>query len=155
MDRQTSSGMNRLRALLEWWGLSGYGDRNSFAAQFVRLQNFVAETQKAYLDATGRHMDAIFASNDRLARTAYDLLSGGKQFELSQAQAQIVSAILDSAAQHARTWMEFHRQVQEIYSATARPQADKADAASGSATTRVKDEQRADQSAAEKLVDAA
>lgn len=156
MDDQIFFGMNRLRALLGWWGLSGYEDRGGgVAQQFIRLQNFVAEVQNAYLDATGRHMDAILASNDRLVRSAYNLLNGAKQSELSAAQAQIVSIVLEAAAQHARTWAEFQQQVQEIYSASARAPAGKTDDALRPATTQVKDKQRSGQSASEKLVDAA
>ena len=154
MDDQISSGMNRLQALLGWWGLSGYENRSSIPEQFIRLQNFIAEVQKASLNATGRHMNAIFASNDRLVRSAYDLLNGGKQSELSAVHAQIVSIILETAAQHVRNWAEFQHQVQEIYAASTRPSTNTAPGASGSTTTQVKDK-RSSQPAAEKLVDAA
>jgi hypothetical protein len=155
MDDQVYSGLNRLRALLGWWGLSGYEDHSRVAQEFMQLQNFVTEIQKAYLDATGRHMDAVFASNNRLVQSACHLSNDGKRSELSAAQAQIVSIVLEAAAQHARAWAEFQHQVQEIYSALARPPAENGENAPSPTTMQVKDKQRTGQQAGEKIVDAA
>ena len=155
MGDQISSGTDRLRALLSWWGISGYEDRSGISQQFARLQTFVAEVQNAYLDATSRHLDAIFASNDRLARSAYDLLNNGRRSELSMPQAQIVEIVLESAARHARAWAEFQCQVQEIYSALASPSAAKTESTPASTTTPAGERQPPSQSADKKLVNAA
>jgi hypothetical protein len=154
MDEQIFSGMNRLGALLRWWGLSAYENRGGLSEQFVQLQNFVAEVQKASLDAASRHMEAIFDTNERLARSAYDLLNGGKQSELSPAHTQIVSIVLEAAAQHARTWAEFQRKLQEIHAASTRVPADKAVGEPGSAAQQVKSK-RSGPPTDEKLIDAA
>lgn len=125
MDDQISAGMKRLNALLCWWGMGSAPDMDDFARQFDRLQNFVSDVQKAYLDAASRHTDAMLDSNDRLARSAQGLLKGREQADLLAAQAEIVDIVLEAAALHARTWAELQREVQESYRALSARSTDK------------------------------
>lgn len=155
MDDQISAGMKRLNALLGWWGMGSAPDMDAIARQFNRLQNFVSDVQKIYLDAASHHTDAVLDSNDRLARSAQGLLKGRKQADLLAAQAEIVDIVLEAASLHARTWAELQHEVQESYRALLVRSADEvSDQRKSVATPPAKDSKPSTARASEHLVNA-
>jgi len=115
MEEQSSPGMDRLKALLAWWGMSRDEDQVGLSRQFDQFYTFVSEVQKAYLDATSRHLEAISATNDRLARSSHGLLRSQTQTYFVASQAEIVAAVVEQAARHADAWAAFQKKVQDVY----------------------------------------
>lgn len=113
MDDQTLAGINRINGLLAWRGMPGVEDTDSMSNQFNRFQSFVALVQKAYLEAASRHMEAIFATNDRLAQAALALLQGQLPADLTAAQREIVTVVSEAARAHAETWAELRQKVED------------------------------------------
>jgi len=111
MDDQISAGIKRLNSLLTWWQWPSVEDKDSMSNQINRFQTLLAELQEAYLEAAQRHMDAILATNDKLARAAQGLLKGQKPEDAMAAQAAIVTIVIEAASEHAETWADLQRKV--------------------------------------------
>lgn len=153
MDDPTSVGTDRLKSLLTWWGMPAIEDKDSVSSQLNRFQTFVSDVQKAYFDAASRQMEAMFAANDRLARSAQGLLHGQKPADLLSTQAEITTVVLDVASLNAGTWAEFQQKVQDSIAALSRETAEKVSAEPQPKAAQEKPERSATR-ASEKLVDA-
>jgi len=73
-DDALTAGVERLNGLLGWWGVPIANGNGMINSQMKRLQQFAADLQKTCSDAYSGEMDALFSSNDRLARSFQDRL---------------------------------------------------------------------------------
>lgn len=115
MNSRPSAGVERLTGLLQWWGMTGA------APEFERIVKVIGEAQQAYIVAAQRHMESVFAANDRirnLARAAFDLQ---KPPEFLRAQMEIVEALTQTSAAYASTWTQLSTDIQRLCRELAMP----------------------------------
>jgi hypothetical protein len=154
MDDKTFAGIDRLTGLLAWWGMAGAEGKKSMPRQLNRLDTFVSDIQKAWLDAANRQVSASLTANEELALSAQAILRNRTQAEFLASQTEIATTISKAASIYAATWAEFQHRIQDC--CTAILQAPAADIAvkAEPANTPPRSGQISAKRATDKLVDA-
>jgi hypothetical protein len=119
-----TTGVERLNALLAWWGVPSAAVNGEIDAQTKRFQQFVADLQKTCGEAYSGQMDALLTNNDRLMRAFQGLLSSRRPQEVVAAESDILSTFLEGASLHAKKWGEVTQKLQDCYAAMARAAAE-------------------------------
>lgn len=123
-DDALTAGVERLTGLLGWWGVPIASGNGMIDIQMKRLQQFAADLQKTYSDAYRSEMDALFSSNDRLARSFQDLFHSRQPQEVMAAESDIFATLLEDASLHVKRWTELTQKLQECCAAMARDAAE-------------------------------
>ena len=118
-----TEGMERLTALLGWWGAGTVGG-TAIEEQMKRLHQFAAELQTASAAAYSGQMDAMLATNDRLARSFEDLVRSRRPQEVLAAESEIFATFLEAASQNSKRWAELTQTLQDCSAAIARKAAE-------------------------------
>src|SRR3974390_658981 len=113
MKEGNSPGLDRLQALLAWWGLSA-ADRSNDVPPLAAAAAAIATLQSGYCDAFSRNLDAMFTAHDRLSSAAAALWRAKTMAELSQVQDGIFNALAEAAATHSASWSEFQSLLIEV-----------------------------------------
>ncbi len=92
--------------------------------QMKRLQQFAADLQKTCSDAYSGEMEALFSSNDRLARSFQDLFQQPAAARGDGRKSDILATLLEGASLHAKRWAELTQKLQECCAAMARDAAE-------------------------------
>ena len=123
-DDALTAGVERLNAMLGWWGVPIAGGNGMMEGQMKRLQQFASDVQKMCSDAYSGQMGALFSSNDRLVRSFQDLLRSQRPQEVLAAESEIFATFLEGASQQATRWAELTQKLQECCAAMARDAAE-------------------------------
>jgi len=108
MNDGMSTGLDRLKGLLSWWGFPA-NDFSNDIPPLAAISDAIAKLQRGYFDTFSRNMDAMFAVNDRVSRAAKDLFYAKTMADLSLVQDEIFNALSEAASSHSNTWNEFRR----------------------------------------------
>jgi hypothetical protein len=119
-DDPLTAGVERLNALLGWWGVPIASGNGVIDGQMKRLQQFASDLQKTCGDAYSGQMDALLTSNDRLARSFQDLLRSRRPQEVVTAELDILATFLEGASLNAKRWADLTERLQECCAAMAR-----------------------------------
>lgn len=117
-------GVERLNALLVWWGVPTAECHGTIDGQMKRLQESASDLLKTCGDAYGDQLDDLFTSNDRLVRSFQELLRSRRPQEVLAAESEIFATFLEGASRHAKRWAELSQKLQEFSTAIAREAAD-------------------------------
>jgi hypothetical protein len=123
-DDALTAGVERLNALLGWWGVPIASGTEMTDSQMKRLQRFASDLQRAYGDAYSSQVAALFSSNERLVRSFQDLLRSRRPQEVLAAESEILATFLEGASLHAKRWAELTQKLQECSAALAREAAE-------------------------------
>ncbi|MBA3516916.1 MAG: hypothetical protein H0T75_04580 [Rhizobiales bacterium] len=123
-DDGLTAGVQRLNALLGWWGVPMAGGNGTIDRRMKRFQQFASDLQSACGDAYGGQMDVLCASNDRIARSFQDLLRSRQPQEAMAAELGILATFLESASRQARGWAELTEKLQTCCVAVAQDAAE-------------------------------
>lgn len=118
-DSGITMGLDQLNAMLAWWGIPNMSGSTTIEGQLKRLQTFASDLQKVYAEASGREMEALFLTNERIARAVQGLFQCRKPEEVAVAQSTILATVLDAASLQTRTWADAARKVQDCCAALA------------------------------------
>lgn len=118
MDSNASAAVDRLRGLLNWWGATGNAGATTVAPDLFRFANSVTAIQKAYLGAVEKHLDTVFATNDRIARAARGLAGSSDPNALLAAQNELMTAVVEAAADYAANWGDLYQSIQALTTPT-------------------------------------
>ena len=110
MDTQTPAPLDRLNALLSWWGFATSGDTGAFPP-LATASDLVAKLQHAYFDAMTRNMNTAFAASNDVSRAAQALLHVKAAGDISQIQQGIVQILAVATAAQNKSWSEFQQQL--------------------------------------------
>jgi hypothetical protein len=113
-------GLDRLNALLSWWGISNDTGNENIEVQMKRFQVFASDLQKAYGDAYCLQMEALFTANERLGRSFQEFLHCRQPQEVIAAESSILATILERASLQAKPWIDLTEKVQDCCAALAR-----------------------------------
>jgi hypothetical protein len=121
-----ASGLDRLNALLAWWGMPTDDESGTIDAQAKRLQLFTANLQRAYGDACSRQMETQFKANERLSRSLQDFLRCRKSQEVAALQSDLLATLLEGASRQATIWIDLTLMVHDCCARLTRPGATEA-----------------------------
>jgi hypothetical protein len=116
--------LDRMNAVLAWWGLSGTDGAGKLDGQFKRFQVFTSDLQKAYGETYGAQMSAFLGANARIGRSLLELIQCRQPQDVIAAESSVMAAILDEAWLQMKTWLELSQRVQEYCVTMARETAD-------------------------------
>lgn len=122
MDNSIPAGLDRLNALMSWWGVASGDGKNAFPP-LTAASDLVAKLQQAYFDAIARNMETVFATNDEVSRAALSLLHAKDAGDLAQIQQALVQALAQATSAQSKSWSEFHQLLLAFAGAAAPQQA--------------------------------
>lgn len=115
-----TSGLDRLNALLVWWGIPNVNSGENVAGQIKRFQGFTSDLQNAYGEAYHQQMGALLTANERLTRSFQEFLHCRQPHEVIAAESAFFETFLEGASLQAKTWVDLTQKVQECCAAIAR-----------------------------------
>jgi hypothetical protein len=121
MTVETNGGaeLDRLNALLAWWGVPSANDTEYIDGQVKRLHVFAANLQKACGDEYFRQVQGTFTANQRLVLSLEALLRCRQPQEVIAVEMGIWATILEGVMRQAQAWTELTRKVQGCCAALA------------------------------------
>lgn len=119
-DNAMTTGVDRLNALMAWWGVPAASGNGAMDGQVKRFQQFVSDLQQTSSDAYNEEMKALFSSNDRLGRSIQELFQCRRPQEVLAAESEILASFLEGATLRARRWTELTQKIQECCAGMAR-----------------------------------
>jgi hypothetical protein len=119
-DNVLATGVERLNALIAWWGLPAVSGDGAMERQMKRFQQFASDLQKTSSDAYRGEMDALLSGNERLGRSVQELLRCRRPQEVLAAESEILASFLEGASLRARRWAELTQKLQECCDGMAR-----------------------------------
>jgi len=111
-DSAMTMGLERLNALLGWWGISNVNGNSSLEGQVGGFKTIALDLQKAYAEASEREMKATLAANERLAHLLQKLLHSRNPQEVMTAQSDILTVFLEGVSRRARAWTDLMEEIQ-------------------------------------------
>lgn len=105
--------LDRLNALLVWWGIPVANDTGCANGQMKRFQVFASNLQRAYGDEYWRQTGELFTANQRLVLSLQEFLRCRQPQELIAVELDIWMTVLERVAQEAKAWTELTRKVQD------------------------------------------
>jgi hypothetical protein len=106
-DGDFTMGLDRLNALLTWWGILNPLGTCRFNETRHRCQVAACDIQKAYGEALGRQTDLLIAACGRPANSFPGLSQSWSPADIAAVQLQVFAAFLESALPWTRTWGVF------------------------------------------------
>ena len=97
--------LDRMNAVLAWWGLSGTDGAGKLDGQFKRFQVFTSDLQKAYGETYGAQMSAFLGANARIGRSLLELIQCRQPQDVIAAESSVIAAIFDEAWLQMKTWL--------------------------------------------------
>jgi hypothetical protein len=119
-DNGLAAGVERLNALIAWWGIPPANGNGAIDRQMKRFQQFASDLQKTCADAYSSEMDSVLSSNGRLGRSFQELLQCRRPQEVLAAESEILATLLEGASLQAKRWTELTQRFQECCAAMAR-----------------------------------
>jgi hypothetical protein len=114
-----ASGLDRLNALLFWWGIPNTTRNDKIDEQVRRFQVVASGLQNAYGDACLRQIEALYTANEQLARSIQEFLNCRHTQEIFAAETSVLAAVLEGTSVQARTWIDLTQTVQDCCAAWA------------------------------------
>lgn len=113
---EITGGVDRMSGLLDWWGVQG---NQAVSERIKRFQELAAGLQHAYSETYAEELDALTATNDRLAKSVQGLLRCRKSDEFFTAQMDIFAGMMESASRQVTAWSELGRKIQRCCTTVA------------------------------------
>ncbi len=114
------AGLERLKALMSWWGIPSADMKGVGEQQMERFQSFVFDLQKTLTDTSDREVDALFTLNQRIAGLLQKLLLCREPQEIFAILTEVQAAMLAGGMAQAQAWADLTQQMQEQYAALSR-----------------------------------
>lgn len=119
-----TSGLDRMNAVLAWWGVPSANGSENIEGQVRRFQALASNLQKAYGEAYSQQLEALFATNARLARSFYEFLHCRQPQGVIAAESNVFATFLEGASLQAQTWGELTQKVRDCCATMAREAAE-------------------------------
>lgn len=119
-DDPFDAGLERLKALMAWWGMPNADMKDVGEQQMQRFQSFVFDLQKTLTETYGREVDMLFSLNQRVAGLLQGLLQCRQPQEIFTILTDIQAAMLEGGLSQAKAWADLTQQVQEQHAALSR-----------------------------------
>jgi hypothetical protein len=124
-----ASELDRVEALLKWWGAPGFGYDGFTQTHLKRFETIMAELEKAAGEIAAQQEEALTQSKDLLVQSLPAFVSGHDLNDVLAAQSKILVSLLEAASAQAKTWMSFSDKIRHAQLSLA--QANGADSANG------------------------
>lgn len=115
-----TTGIERMNALIAWWGVPTTNTSGTIDRQMQRWQAFAKDLQKACVESCSAEMAAAFDGNDRLGRSFQELMQSRQPQEFLAAESEIFALLLERASLRAKRWAELTEKLQDCCATMAR-----------------------------------
>ena len=122
-----ASELDRLDALLKWWGAPGSGAGNIPHANLERFDAIVSELERAVIEIAESQEQALTQSQELLVQSLPVFVNGRDLDKVMSAQSKILLSLFDAASTQARTWINFAEKVRNAQLTLAASELDAAD----------------------------
>jgi hypothetical protein len=119
-DDNFTMGLDRLNALLTWWGVPNGNAGGQIDAQMKRFQTLISDVQKAQGEAYRSQIEALFAASERVAGSLQEFAHCRQPEQVITAGSNVLATILESVSLQAQTWVDLAQKIQESYAEMAR-----------------------------------
>jgi hypothetical protein len=106
-----ASELDRVEALLKWWGAPGLGYDNFTLTHLKRFEAIVAELETAATEISARQKQALMQSKDLLVQSLPVFVHSHDLNEVMAAQSKILFSLLETASEQAKTWVNLSNKV--------------------------------------------
>ena len=124
-----ASELDRVEALLKWWGAPGFGYDGFTQTHLKRFEAIMAELEKAAGEISARQEKTLTQSKDLLMQSLPVFVGSHNLNEVLAAQSKILVSLLEAASAQAKTWVSFSDKIRNAQVSLAA--ANGADHASG------------------------
>lgn len=124
-----ASELDRVEALLKWWGAPGFGYDGFTQTHLKRFEAIMAELEKAAGEISARQEETLTQSKDLLMQSLPVFVGSHNLNEVLAAQSKILVSLLEAASAQAKTWVSFSDKIRNAQVSLAA--ANGADHASG------------------------
>ena len=129
----TQTGLDRFNALLTWWGVPSGINFGTIEGPTKHSQLLASDLCQAFNEASSCQIKPLFATNERLACSLQDILRSRQPHELTAAQSNLVTGLLESIAAQTKTWADLTQKVHGCCATMVRETAEEAAKQVGSA----------------------
>lgn len=105
------TGLDRVKGLIAWWGISNVLDSAQVEAEPKQYQLLVVDLVKLFDEAAANQAQLLSAANEQFTRAFQELLRARRPPELMAAQSSLVIAFLESLAAQNKIWAELAQKV--------------------------------------------
>lgn len=112
-----ATGLERLDALLAWWGLPENITSGDDGIDVTRVKKFATDLQAAIHEASCCQLDAHFAMGERLSQSLRDLAKCRQPKEAFAIQSNIVDGLLESAFAQSKVWADLVQKLNQCCAA--------------------------------------
>ncbi len=105
--------LNRLSALLNWWGVPRSNGVGEIEARIKRFYVVASNLQKIYDEAYRQQLETLRTANERLVESLRELLRCKQPRDVIAAESDMLATLLGGASRQAKTWAELNRKVGE------------------------------------------
>ena len=102
-----ASELDRVEALLKWWGAPGFGYDGFTQTHLKRFEAIMAELEKAAGEISARQEETLTQSKDLLMQSLPVFVGSHNLNEVLAAQSKILVSLLEAASAQAKTWVSF------------------------------------------------
>ncbi len=114
-----TSELDRLDALLKWWGAPTADRRNIPQAHLARFDAIVSELERAVAEISRNQERALNQSKDLLVKSIPLFVNGRDLNEVMSAQSKILLSLFDSASTQVKSWVYFAEKIRNAQLALA------------------------------------
>jgi len=111
--------LDRLDALLKWWGAPGAGCAELRHANLERFDAIVSELEQAVAEITANQEEALTQSRELLVQSLPVFVNSQDMNEVMAAQSKILLSLFDAASTQIKTWVTFADRVRNAQLALA------------------------------------
>lgn len=119
-DENFMMGLDRLNALLAWWGIPNAKAGEQIDAQMKRFQTLIADLQQAQSEAYKSQVETLFTARARVAGSLQQFTHCRQPEQVIAAGSTVLATILESVSLQAQTWAQLTQKVQDCYTEIAR-----------------------------------
>ena len=114
-----ASELDRLDALLKWWGAPKSGHEKVSHAHLQRFDAIVSELERAVVEITESQEQALTQSQDLLVQSLPIFVNGRDLDKVMAAQSKILLSLFDAASTQVKTWVNFAEKIRNAQLALA------------------------------------
>lgn len=124
MSDDWNAGLDRLNAMLAWWGVSKTNGEDGVEARLKRFQAFTSDLQEVFSNAQSEQMRSLFATNEAVANSLKDLGHCRQPRDVLAAEMVVLATLLDGTSRRTKIWVELLQKVQNCCSSLVRDAAE-------------------------------
>ncbi len=109
--------LDRLSALLTWWGVPNANGNESAFGQMQRLQVVASNLQKVYGTEYCHQIQTLLAVNQRLVSSLHGFLRCRQPLDVIAVEMELWTMVVEGVSAQTAAWTGLSQRIQECYAA--------------------------------------